>query len=210
MTKVCPRLVLLGMCLTIVLGTPALFARAAETSVDFARDIRPILTNSCFRCHGPDEETVEAGLQLDTRDHAMAETDSGVRAIVPGKPGDSELIARVSSADEFERMPPEDAGSKLKGAEIELLKAWIQQGAPYARHWSFEPPQRPDIPQDVSDANWVKNAIDRFVLARLDREGLRPSPLADRYAIVRRVSLDLTGLPPTIEEVDRFGPNAVS
>lgn len=177
---------------------------AAEPPVDFARQIRPILANNCFRCHGPDKGAVQAGLRLDTREGATAETESGSHAIVPGKPEASELIARVSHTDGSIRMPPPESGKTLTAAEVELLQRWIQEEAPYRGHWAFIPPQRPPLPPAVSQPSWVRNPIDAFVLARLDREGLQPAPEADRYTLIRRLSLDLTGLPPTLAEVDQF------
>ncbi len=185
-----------------LLGTTATLA--TEPPVDFVRQIRPILANNCFRCHGPDKEMVKAGLRLDTREGAAAETESGSHAIVPGKPEASELIARVSSTDENIRMPPAESGKALTAAEIELLKRWIKQEAPYRGHWAFLPPQRPPLPPAVSDPGWVRNPIDALVLAKLDHEGLPHAPEADRSTLLRRLALDLTGLPPTLAEVDQF------
>jgi len=183
----------------------ASFAVSAEEEkpVDFTRDIRPILTGRCFRCHGPDGETREAGLRLDVREDATAELESGERAIVPGEPTSSMLIERVASDEPYYRMPPEGTGQPLNADEIDLLTRWIASGAEYTRHWSFVKPERPSLPE-VSDANWPSGGIDHFVLVRLEREGLSPSPEADRYTLIRRVSLDLTGLPPTVDEVDAF------
>ena len=168
------------------------------TPPDFRFEIRPILSRNCFYCHGPDESHREADLRLDVRDGAI---ESG--AIVAGSPDDSELIRRITSEDEAERMPPVDSGHKLKPEEIEALQQWIAAGAEYARHWSYEPPARPALPQ-VSRPEWCRNAIDYFVLERLDRAGLQPEPEADRHRLIRRVSLDLTGLPPAPEDVDDF------
>lgn len=177
----------------------------AADKVDFNRDIRPLLSNLCYKCHGPDQKERKGGtdgLRLDTQEGAFAD-QGGTRAIVPGKAAESELIRRVTSTDENEFMPPKGHGRRLKPAEVELLTKWINQGANYAKHWSYAKPVRPQ-PPEVHDASWPKNAIDRFLLARLEREGLQPSAPADREAIVRRVSLDLTGLPPTLAEVDEF------
>ncbi len=177
---------------------------AAEEGVDFNRDIRPILSNNCFACHGPDEATIEAGLRLDNRDQATAELPSGSVAIVPGKPDASELLARVTADDDL-RMPPAEFGKRLSAAEIATLRKWIAQGAPYAVHWSYARPTRPTVPPvPASYAAWVKNPIDHFTLRRMQQHGLEPMPQADRYALVRRAFLDLTGLPPTIEEADTF------
>ena len=171
-------------------------ARAADGDFQFV--IRPILARNCFACHGPDEAHREADLRLDVRDVAV---DAG--AITPGSPDDSELVGRISSDDPDERMPPADTGKQLSKEEIEQIKQWVADGAPYSRHWSYEPPTRPPLPE-VSDPAWIKNPIDSFVLARLDAAGLKPEPEADRPRLIRRLSLDLTGLPPTVEEVDEF------
>jgi hypothetical protein len=170
----------------------------AEPTVDFNRDIRPILSNICFRCHGPDDNERKGELRLDQRSAAI--DDSAV--IVPGEPESSELVARIT-AEGDERMPPIKSGLELTQQQVELLSAWVEQGAEYAGHWSYEPPLRPELPQ-VSKLDWVNNPIDRFVLARLDREQLTPAAVADRYSLARRLSLDLTGLPPTVAEVDAF------
>jgi hypothetical protein len=174
---------------------------AAET-VDFNRDIRPVLSRNCAACHGPDEKKREAGLRLDKRDSATALHEDH-RAIAPGNPKQSELIRRVSSNDADERMPPPSTGKRLTSQEIERLSSWIRQGAPYAPHWAYVKPIRPQVPL-VGERTWPKNGIDRFILARLEQERLHPSPEAERGTLVRRLSLDLTGLPPTIAEVDQF------
>lgn len=182
----------------------------SSTSVDFNRDIRSILSNRCFTCHGPDEAERQADLRLDTRVGATADLGD-YAAIVPGKPEASVLLERVSTSDPDLVMPPAGKGKPLSTQEIDLLTRWIKQGAEYAKHWSYEIPIRPDLPQ-TSDKTWHKNAIDAFILARLDREGLSPNEEADRATLIRRVSLDLTGLPPALEEVDEFladkSPNA--
>jgi hypothetical protein len=171
--------------------------------VDFNREIRPILSKSCFACHGPDEKARKAGLRLDERDAATRELGSGMVAIVPGKPGESELYIRIASEDELERMPPKESGHELTPAQIQTFKRWIEQGASFAEHWSFVKPQRPELPA-VQGAAWPKNPIDFFILHRLEQAGLKPSPEADRYMLIRRLSLDLRGLPPTPAEVDAF------
>lgn len=179
-------------------------ALAAEP-IDFNRDIRPILSNACYKCHGPDAKERKGGsdgLRLDTPEGAYAD-QGGTRAIVPGKPADSELLRRITTEDLDERMPPAGMGRAVTARELELLTWWIEQGAPYAKHWSYLKPVRPPLPT-VKNSSWPKNDIDRILLARLEREGLQPSAEADRYAIIRRVSLDLTGLPPTLPEVDEF------
>ena len=167
-------------------------------SPDFRFDVRPILSKNCFACHGPDEAHREADLRLDERDAAI-----DVGAIVPGVPDESEVIRRITSPDAGEKMPPPKTGRQLTTAEIQTIRAWIAAGAKYAKHWSYEPPQRAALPK-VSRPQWCRNAIDYFVLAGLDEAGLKPEPEADRYRLIRRLSLDMIGLPPTIEEVDAF------
>lgn len=180
--------------------------RAADRTVDFTRDIRPILSNNCFFCHGPDEKERKGGqdgLRLDTPDGLTADLGDGKHAVVPGSPEKSVLLDRVKSTDPDLVMPPKSSPKKLSPQEIELLTAWIKQGGKYAAHWSYIKPVRPAVPQ-VQDKTWPRNEIDYFLLSRLEKEGLRPTVQADKYALIRRVSLDLTGLPPTIEEVDNF------
>jgi mono/diheme cytochrome c family protein len=178
-------------------------AAAAEPPVDFNRQVLPILSDNCFACHGPDAKTRKARLRLDTREGAFAELRSGDRAVVPGKPDESALVERITAADDHLVMPPPESGKALKKEEVELLRRWIAEGAEWKPHWAFVPPARPDLPA-VKGASWVRNPIDRFVLARLEREGLTPAPEADRVTLIRRVTLDLTGLPPTPAEVDAF------
>lgn len=175
----------------------------AQQPVSFNRDIRPILSDACFTCHGPDLNKLTAGLRLDVRDSAIGAAESGTHAIVPGDPTASELLRRVASADDSERMPPPETGKRITATQIELLRSWIAQGAEYQEHWAFIPPQRPALPE-VSQPTWPRNPIDRFVLARLERDGLVPAPEADRATLIRRLSLDLTGLPPTPAESRAF------
>lgn len=174
----------------------------AAEPVNFNRDIRPILSNHCFRCHGPDAETRESGLRLDRAEDASAELDSGERAIVPGSLEASELLVRIQTDDEDLRMPPADIGPPLKPTEIKLLQTWIQQGAKYEQHWSLQPIRRPTIP--TSDAS---QPIDAFIAKRLKEQRLTPNERADRSTLIRRVTLALTGLPPTIDEVRDFCSN---
>ncbi|HEY1785759.1 MAG TPA: PSD1 and planctomycete cytochrome C domain-containing protein [Pirellulales bacterium] len=177
---------------------------AAEPgSVDFARDVRPILGRHCFKCHGPDDAGRQASLRLDRREAAMAAAESGAIAIVTGKPLESELIRRTASDKADEVMPPPEAKNPLSAAERETLSRWIAEGAEYKPHWAFVAPVQA-VPPPVSHRDWPRNPIDHFVLARLERDGLAPAPPADKYMLVRRVYLDLIGLPPTPEEVDRF------
>lgn len=173
---------------------------AAE--IQFNRDIRPLLADRCFQCHGPDAAQRKADLRLDTEAGARADL-GGRQAIAPGNWEQSELIARLVTTDPAERMPPESSGKPLTGEQIELLKRWIAQGAPWQKHWSFLTPERPAVPE-VKRRDWVRNPIDAFVLARLEKEGLAPSASADPVTLLRRVTLDLTGLPPTATEVDAF------
>ena len=185
----------LGVCSALLLGTLGGPARAQGT-VSFNRDIRPILSNNCFKCHGPDDKERKADLRLDTEEGIFA--DLGGRTVVArGKPEQSELIARITTTDPAKRMPARKSGKKLTPQEIDLFVRWVKQGAPYARHWAYIKPVRPALPL-VKDSSWPKNAIDNFLLARLEREGLKPSAGSDRYALIRRVSLDLTGLPPSL------------
>jgi len=183
------------------LVSPALAAEPADR-IDFNRQIRSILSNRCFACHGPDEEQLEAELRLDQFDSAT-ENRGDYAAITPGAPEKSELIRRITSTDPDVMMPPPQHGDRLTPAQVALLTEWIRQGAEYARHWSYVKPVRPAVPS-VKDSAWPRNDIDRFLLKRLEQEGLAPSPEADRYALIRRVTLDLTGLPPTLDEVDVF------
>ncbi|MEO8494261.1 MAG: PSD1 and planctomycete cytochrome C domain-containing protein [Planctomycetota bacterium] len=198
------RLLLLVLCL------PPASAAASET-VSFNRDIRPLLSDNCFQCHGPDENKREAGLRLDVREEAVAQRDAGP-AISPGQPAASELIKRINHDDPEMRMPPADSERALTPEQRHLLENWIAQGAVYEQHWAFITPERPALPA-VPDEDWPRNAIDNFVLSRLQLEGLRPSPPASRERLIRRLSFDLTGLPPTLESIDAFladdSPDAV-
>lgn len=180
-----------------------LAAPLADQEIDFNRDIRPLLSKNCFQCHGFDEQGRQGGLRLDRADGATAVTDSGSRAIVPGKPDESVLLQLLRSTDPQLRMPPESSGKSLSAAQISLLQRWIETGGRYADHWAFIPPARPKVPETASD-DWSRNAIDRFVLHRLRQEGLQPTVEADPARLLRRVSLDLVGLPPTSEELDEY------
>lgn len=175
----------------------------AEAAVDFNREIRPILSGYCFKCHGPDEETRESNLRLDVRDDALLAAESGTFAIVPGDPESSELLARVSTHDEDDVMPPPSENKQLSSEQIEVLRQWIAEGANYAKHWAYEAPVRPPLPE-VEQTDWPRNDLDHFVLARLEDAGLKPNAEAPRHVLIRRLSLDLTGLPPTPEEVEDF------
>lgn len=176
-------------------------AQAAADSgdkIEYNRDIRPILSTNCFSCHGPDSASRKADLRLDQRDAAIA-----MSSIVPGKPGDSEMIRRIETKEAEELMPPAASHKKLTAAEKKLLRDWVAAGAEYQPHWSFIAPQRPQPPA-VKNEKWVRNPIDRFILARLEKLGLQPAPEADRPTLARRLALDLTGLPPTPEDAASF------
>ena len=174
---------------------------ANEPAVSFNRDIRPIFSDTCFRCHGPDKSGRQAGLRLDVREEALRKTRSGVTPIVPGKPEESEVIRRIFSKEEFEVMPPAEAHKTLSPAQKELIRRWIAEGAVYEGHWAFQPIVRPRVPMA---GTMVNNPIDRFVQARLAKDGLTPAPEADRRTLIRRVTLDLTGIPPTPAEIESF------
>ena len=190
----------LGLALT---GAVRVAARAQDKPVpapiSFNRDIRPILANNCFACHGPDEKQRETKFHFDTKDGAFAE--DGI--IVPGDAPGSMLVQKITHPDPKERMPPPDSGHALTDRQISLLRRWIEEGAKWDTHWAFTAPARPELPA-VQAATWVRTPIDRFVLARLEREGLTPSAEADKVTLLRRVTYDLTGLPPTPAEVDAF------
>ncbi len=177
---------------------------AQSTPVDFTRDVRPILTGKCFQCHGPDDKVRKAGLRLDTRDGAIKKLDDGWAAIVPGDATRSELLWRVFSDNPAQVMPPAKVGKPISPEEFGILKRWIEQGAPYPAHWAYLKPVRPPLPEVRSPKSAIRNEIDRFILARLEKEGLQPQPPADKHALLRRLSIDLTGLPPTIAEADEF------
>lgn len=179
--------------------------KPVKRTVEFNRDVRPLLAQHCWPCHGQDKAALEktGGISLDTFAGAIAD-HGGMRAIVPGHPEKSAAIERAASTDKDLQMPPADSGIKpLTAAEIETIKTWIKEGAEYRAHWAFMPPKMPTLPK-VKNAAWVKNDIDRFVMAGLEDAGLQPEPEADRRTLIRRVSLTLTGLPPTPEETNRF------
>jgi hypothetical protein len=182
-------------------------AQPLPAKIDFNRDVRPILSNNCYQCHGPDEKVRKAKLRLDTTAGALA------AAVVPGKPDASELVVRLTaSPDDESLMPPAKTGKKLTPREVDVLKQWITEGADYSTHWAYVKPVRPPppAPADPKGAAWAKGAVDLFVLARLRAEKLDPSPEADRYALARRVALDLTGLPPTPEEAAAFATDTAA
>ncbi|MCE9545714.1 MAG: PSD1 and planctomycete cytochrome C domain-containing protein [Planctomycetia bacterium] len=197
----CARVGLLTI-VALLAAASQTFAESPATPIDFSKQIRPLLSNHCYACHGPDEKNREAGLRLDQHASAFGKIESGETAIVAGHPEKSELFRRVTAKDD-ERMPPAKHAKALKPEEIDLLRKWIAGGADWKDHWAFAPPQRPELPP-VANMAWCRNAIDRLVLARLEKEKLAPSPETDPRTLIRRVTLDLTGLPPTPEEVDAF------
>lgn len=188
---------------SVVVFLSAVSAIAADGDPDFSRDILPLLSNNCFKCHGPDEADRQAGLRLDQQAGSIAKLESGHTAVIPGKSGESELFRRISSSDSDLKMPPEDSGKKLTDAQIELMRKWIDNGAEWSRHWAFDPPANQPVPEPI--AQWqVTNPIDRFIQASLRVNQLAPEQRASKESLLRRVTLDLTGLPPTIKKIDAF------
>ena len=206
-----PRMLIRVMSLAIYalfvlpMATTVSSGRAAEPSllarIEFNRDVRPILSDNCFHCHGPDENARQADLRLDIREKALQATGSGEKAIVPGKPDESELVRRIFSEDDNEVMPPPDAHKSLAPRQKEVLERWVEQGAEYQLHWSFQPPVKPEIPAG-------QNGIDVLVQNRLAEIGLQPSPEADRRTLIRRLYFDLLGVPPTPQEVAAFASDS--
>lgn len=166
--------------------------------IHFSRDIQPILAEKCWKCHGVDEQSRQADLRLDLREAAIQS-----KAIVPGQPSQSHLMQRILEHDDAKRMPPPESKKSLSNSEIQLFKDWIHQGAPYERHWAFEQPIKPILPA-TNGKSWIKDPIDAFVLARIEQQGWKPSPEAERATLLRRVTLDLTGLPPSLEDMAAF------
>jgi hypothetical protein len=189
------------LCAPLLL-TVAAGSAAEPQRVNFTRDIRPILSDACYECHGPSAKDRKAELRLDIRAEALAERD-GNPAIVAGDPLASALMQRISSTDAEERMPPADAARQLTAEEIRKIRAWIEQGADWENLWSLTPVEQTPLPAVIKTA-WPRNGLDYFVLQRLEESGLQPSPEADRATLIRRLTLDLTGLPPTLEEIDAF------
>ena len=180
-------------CGLVLLALSPLYAGAVE----FNRDVRPIFSDKCYVCHGPDAAAKHVPFRLDSEQAAKADLGGGRHAIVEGNPDQSELAKRTASAKPAMRMPPPSSGLALSPSEIATLREWVAAGAKWQKHWSFIPPVRPDVPPG-------KNAIDFFVRRKLEKEGLMPAPEADRETLIRRVTLDLTGLPPTPAEIDAF------
>ena len=183
-----------------------LFAIVSEGNaedVSFQRQVRGILSDKCFRCHGPDAEQRQAGLRLDEEASAKSELESGTAAIVPGDIAQSELISRIMTHDSDLLMPPHDSGRKLTNAEKQVLKTWIAEGANWGQHWAFVPVPRPEVPAVVGNTADT-NDIDRFVRSRMVEKSLKPNEPADRVSLIRRVTFDVTGLPPTVADVTAF------
>jgi mono/diheme cytochrome c family protein len=183
-------------------------ASAADRSakVDFARDVAPILSDNCFRCHGPDGATREAELRLDVPEGTQGPfaKREDYQIIVPGNLDDSVLIMRVTAEDDDSRMPPPKSNKKLTAEQIDVLTRWVAQGAPWGKHWAYEKPKRAEVPRARNSGAWPRNDVDRFILARLEEEGIEPSAPAEKHTLLRRAALDLTGLPPTPQELDAF------
>ena len=185
--------------LYITLLTVAPLGSAQE--IDFNRDVRPILSNNCFQCHGPDEEARQADLRLDTADGIAEQRDPAL--IVQGDASKGEFIHRITTSDSDLKMPPADSNRELSAEQIEVLKRWIDQGAEYSVHWSFSPAVKSELPA-IKNKAWPANSLDHFILAKLEENGLEPSSEASRRTLIRRLTFDLTGLPPTPKEVANF------
>ncbi|MBB07987.1 MAG: hypothetical protein CMN03_06955 [Roseibacillus sp.] len=188
----------------LLLGSGLLLLPAAAVESSFSREIQPLLAEHCYACHGPDAKTRESGLRFDLREVATSELKSGARAITPGNLEESELIHRIFSNDPDEMMPPPDFRKRLSDEGKAKLSNWVKAGANYEQHWAFIPFRKPAVPT-VKNGDWSRNPIDNFILSRLEEQDMKPSPETDRSNLVRRISLDLRGLPPTIEELRRFG-----
>src|SRR5579883_1707417 len=202
----CRRWILFAMSLLLAVPVFAITSPGTTSKPTFNADIRPILSESCFVCHGPDKNNRKAKLRLDVRDVAVEK-----KAIVPGKPDASEMIRRIYTTNHDDQMPPPDSRKQLTAEQKALLKKWIASGAEYEPHWAYIQPVRPQVPK-VQNRSWVRNPIDAFVLHQLEKRKISPAPEADKGTLLRRLSLDLIGLPPTPEEVESFikdnSPNA--
>ncbi|RMF37207.1 MAG: DUF1549 domain-containing protein, partial [Planctomycetota bacterium] len=187
--------------LWVVLAAAPGRVQAQIPAIDFDRDIRPILSDKCFACHGPDEQQRQADLRLDERAGLFGDL-GGYRAVVPGRPEESELLRRVLAEEDDLRMPPPESKLAITADETAKLRAWIEQGAAWSGHWAYEPIVDPPLPPGVTD--WMRNGIDAFVAAAARQNGLEPQSEAPREQLIRRVTLDLTGVPPTPEEIDAF------
>jgi hypothetical protein len=190
------------LCCLIVAIMASIAQGALPEKVQFNRDIRPILSDNCYLCHGPDKDQRKADLRLDTKE-GLFSTIEDHRMLVPGHPEKSEIFLRMTVADETERMPQKKSNKKLTSSQIALVRKWIEQGAVWEGHWAFIKPIRP-TPVKVTGEGLIRNDIDRFILAMLKEQGLRPSPQSNRVTLIRRLNFDLLGLPPTPAEVDAF------
>ncbi|HYR59215.1 MAG TPA: DUF1549 domain-containing protein, partial [Chthoniobacteraceae bacterium] len=194
--------------LALVLIFAVAVASPARAGIDFAREIRPIFSDNCFACHGPDSSKRKAGLRLDQKESAFGKAESGETPIVPGNPDKSDLLRRITSSDKDEVMPPPKEHRKLKSEQIDLLRRWIKEGATWTGHWAFQPVKAGAVPEIGDQKSAVRNPIDAFVLQKLARENVRPSPAEEPARLIRRLSLDLTGLPPMPREVEDFAGHA--
>jgi Protein of unknown function (DUF1553)/Protein of unknown function (DUF1549)/Planctomycete cytochrome C/Concanavalin A-like lectin/glucanases superfamily len=198
-----PRICLqFTLCMAVTAALLEHVCGAEPGRLQYNRDVRPILADKCFSCHGPDANARKADLRLDLRESAVAEHDGG-RPIVPGRADQSQIVSRIQSADDDEKMPPSKSNLRLSAVEIDVLRRWIAEGAEYQPHWSFIPPKAGPVP-DVRNAKWPRNEIDHFVLAALEAKNLHPAAAAGKETLLRRLSFDLAGLPPTLEELDAF------
>lgn len=196
------RLVLLAIYAVLGLSVVIFPARAKTVSVDFNRDIRPILSDNCFHCHGPDAKERKAKLRLDTQDGILKDL-GGYQAVKPGDIKASEVWRRIITKDEDDLMPPPETHKTLKPDQIALIKKWIEEGAAFEGHWAYEAPKLAALPE-IRDAKWARNGIDNFIAAKLAEHKLKPSDEADKVTLIRRVTFDLIGLPPTPKEIDEF------
>ena len=178
--------------------------KITANEISFSKQILPLLSNNCFECHGPDKEERKAGLRLDTHDGALMELKSGFNALVPNNSSESELYLRIISEDSEEVMPPPESGKNLTVEEKELIKKWIDSGGEWGKHWAFEKPKKDEVPQAAEEGWEPNNPIDYFIHERLKEEGLTPEKEASKETIIRRLTLDLTGLPPKINDIDKF------
>src|SRR3546814_289998 len=185
-------------------GSPMASGKLPD-KVDFNFHVKPVLSDRCFACHGPDDNAREADLRLDLEESAYAALKEmpEAHAIVPGKPGESMVYMRIVSDDPDLQMPPPSSNLKLSEYEIKIIEKWIKQGAEYEKHWAFLPPEKTELPQ-VNNKDWPRNDIDRFVLSKMELAGLTPNEAADKEHVLRRLSVDLTGLPPDLEMMDAF------
>ena len=206
MTRKFQLLLLLGVAVGITINFIATnkVAAVTQSTVSFNRDIRPILSDTCFLCHGPDKSSRKAGLRLDLREEALKQTKSGITPIVPGQPEASEIVRRIFATDKYEVMPPPDAHKDLTAPQKELIKRWVAEGAQYEGHWAYQPIKRPAVPAIQNPKSKIQNPIDAFIQTRLAKAGLQPASEAERRTLIRRVSLDLMGLPPTPQEIGAF------